>query len=199
MRKLLPLTLVILTSTYVSTASADNNWYIGASYSSHDVSIPGRNFNTAGILAGYQFTQHLALETRLATGTSGYSGVASISEDEYIGDYSEDIDTQASISLKASYPLLDSLSIYALAGFTQTRMDIDSFAIDFGSDNTVIGYEPIARTFTESGLSYGIGLNYQLSRQFSVFVDYQVLPDFEPASNFSASWKTISAGVSYSF
>ena len=52
---------------------------------------------------------------------------------------------------------------------------------------------------TYSGSSYGVGLNYKLNEKFNIFVDYQVLPNFEPNSNFSKSWKSTSIGVNYSF
>jgi opacity protein-like surface antigen len=54
-------------------------------------------------------------------------------------------------------------------------------------------------TNSDSGLNYGIGLNYQINEQINIFVDYQIIPDFEPVSGYSSSWKSTTIGVNYSF
>ncbi|MBT1063276.1 hypothetical protein KJY73_06805 [Bowmanella sp. Y26] len=48
-------------------------------------------------------------------------------------------------------------------------------------------------------MSYGVGLSYRINSKFDVFLDYQVLPDFEPASNYSVGWKSTTLGLNYSF
>ncbi len=180
MKKLLPLTFAMLVSTYTSTVCADNSWYLGASYNAQDISLNGRDFNTAGVVAGYKYNQYFAIETRFSSGTSGYSQ----------GNYSEDIDTQASLSIRASYPIFDSFKLYGLAGYTNTKLKIKRRG--GGDDSFKI-------THSDGGLSYGLGLNYEINEQFNLFIDYQVLPDFEPTSTFSKSWKSTTIGVNYSF
>ncbi len=71
MKNLLPLAFTILTSTYASSANAENSWYLGALYNAQEISIHGSDFNAAGVIAGYQYNKYFALETRLSTGISG--------------------------------------------------------------------------------------------------------------------------------
>ena len=201
MKKLLPLTFTILTSTYVSTVNAENNWYLGALYSKQEFSMQGRDFNTAGVIAGYQYNKYFALETRLSTGTSGYAFSY-----EYEGipvEYNEDIDQQASLLLKASYPLIEllnqSFSIYGLAGYTKSTVEINGVSQTYDESGNTTGSSPFTITETDNGFSYGIGLNYQMNDQFSIFIDYQVLPNYEPSPNYSKSWKSSSIGINFSF
>jgi hypothetical protein len=189
MKKLIPLTFAMLVSTYTSTVCADNNWYLGASYNAQNISLNDRDFNTAGVVAGYKYNQYFAIETRFSSGTSGYSN----------GSYSEDIDTQASLSIRASYPIFDSFKLYGLAGYTNTKLKIKGVGYMIDSSGNIIKSYPFKVTDSDSGLSYGLGLNYEINEQFNIFIDYQVLPDFEPTSTFSKSWKSTTIGVNYSF
>jgi len=198
MKKLLPLTFAILTSTYTSTVNAENSWYLGALYNAQEISIYGRDFNAAGIIAGYQYNEYFALETRLSTGTSGYSNSFGIGE-ETVGSYSEDIDTQASLLVKASYPILNSFKLYGLAGYTNTKIEWNVSGQFIDSEDTILEDYPRNGTISNNGFSYGLGLDYQLNENFNVFIDYQVLPDSERNSDTSRSWKSTTIGVNYAF
>jgi len=198
MKRLLPLAFTILTSTYASTVNAENSWYLGALYNAQEISTHGRDFNTAGIIAGYQYNKYFALETRFSTGTSGYSSFYGTPEEPW-GSYSEDIDTQASLLIKASYPIFNSFKLYGLAGYTNTKLEINGLGQYNDSEGNITGNYPYTLTESESGFSYGLGLDYQINEHFYVFIDYQVLPDFEPSSNFSKSWESTSIGVNYYF
>ena len=59
--------------------------------------------------------------------------------------------------------------------------------------NTTVTYPSLIK-FSESGFSYGLGLNYRLTDALTVFVDYKVLPEL-----MGSSWKSASLGASYSF
>ncbi|NVK55147.1 MAG: porin family protein [Alteromonadaceae bacterium] len=198
MKRLLPLTLLFLAPTYACYTSAEDSWYAGALYNMQEVSIRGRDFNTAGVVAGYQYSQYFSLETRLLTGTSGYSSFYGTRE-EPRGNYTEDIDKQASLLLKASYPVFSSLNLYVLTGYTYSDYEISGLGQTNDSEGNITGDFPFNITRSESGISYGVGLDYQLNENFRVFIDYQALPDFEPGSNVSNSWKSTTIGVSYLF
>lgn len=197
MNKLLTLTFTLLVSTYASNASAENSWYLGALYNAQEISLHGRDFNSAGLIAGYQYNEYFALETRISAGTSGYSG--SYRGTKLKGSYKEDIDTQTSVSIKASYPIFNSFKLYGLAGYTNTKLETNGLGQYNDSEGNITGDYTYKQTESESGLSYGLGLDYQINAQFNVFIDYQVLPNFEPNSNFSKSWKSTTIGVNYSF
>ena len=198
MKKLLSLTFTILASTYASSVCAEDSWYLGALYNAQEISIHDRDFNTAGVIAGYQYNKYLALEARLSKGTSGYSSFYGTPE-EPRGKFSEDIDTQFLILIKASYPVFESFNLYGLAGYTKTNIEINGIFQAIDSDGNSIGGGTFKHTESQSGFSYGLGLNYLLNEQFNIFIDYQIFPDFETNSNFSKSWKSTTIGVSYSF
>ncbi|MCC5879795.1 MAG: porin family protein [Idiomarina sp.] len=198
MKVFLSLTCLTLASALVAPASAESNWYVGAAYNAQEFSVPGRDFNAAGLIAGYQFHEYFSVEARGLTGTSGYSSFYG-TPDEPEGNYSEDIDTQVSVQLKASYPIFESLRIYGLAGFTQTKLEINGYGQYNDEDGNITGNYPYRMTYTDDGFSYGAGLSYGITTRFDVFVDYQVLPNFEPNSNISRSWNSTTIGVNYRF
>ena len=195
MKILLPLTCTILASIYAPSVYAENSWYLGAQYSAQEVaSSPDRELNTAGIIAGYQINKFFALETRFNIGTSGYSNKYSPDQ-----EYKEDIDTQASLFIKGSYPISNTFSIFALAGVTKSKYEITTTAHHTDIDGNYTQVYPSFITCSESGFNYGVGLNYKISEAFSLFIDYQVLPDLTIVSGVSSSWNSTNIGVNYSF
>ena len=196
MKKLLPLTLAILALVCTSSVCAEDSWYLGALYNAQDISSDDREFNTAGIITGYQYNKYFALEARLNIGVSGHSTSLTFDQASDI-NYKEDIDSQASLSIKSSYPIDKSINLYVLAGYTTTKIKTNSSMIITDSNGAVLF--PYDFKTTYSGGSYGVGLNYQLNEQFNLFIDYQVLPDFDPVSNYSKNWKSTNIGVNYSF
>lgn len=198
MQKMLSLVFTLSVLTPLSSALADDSWYLGALYNAQEISIHGRDFNSAGVVVGYQYNKYFALETRFSSGTSGYSSFYGTPEESF-GSYSEDIDTQASLLLKASYPIFNSFNLYGLAGYTNTKLEINGLGQHNDSDGNITGNYPYKDTESESGFSYGIGFDYQFNESLSVFIDYQVLPDFEPDSSFSKRWVNTTVGINYSF
>jgi uncharacterized protein YfiM (DUF2279 family) len=196
MKKLLPLTLAFLALAFTSSVCAEDGWYLGASYNAQDISSDDREFNTAGIITGYQYNKYFALESRLSTGVSGHSTSLTFNQASDI-NYKEDIDSQASLFIKSSYPIDKSINLYVLVGYTTTKIKTNRSMIITDSNGAVLSPYDFKKTY--SGASYGFGLNYQLNEQFNLFIDYQVLPDFEPVSNYSKSWNSASIGVNYSF
>ena len=91
----------------------------------------------------------------------------------------------------------NSFKLYGLAGYTNTKIEINGLGQLNDSEGNITGNYPYKHTESESGFSYGAGLGYQINAQFNVFIDYQVLPDFEPNSNFSKSWESTTIGVNY--
>jgi len=78
--------------------------------------------------------------------------------------------------LKPQYPVNDEVSLYVLAGYAKTSM---------GSK----------RSFSDSGLAYGAGVNYALNEDFGLFVDYERLLHDAGVYDLDA----LSAGISYQF
>ncbi|GAA0350929.1 hypothetical protein GCM10009092_14150 [Bowmanella denitrificans] len=189
------LSFTLLSSVFVS---AENNWYTGALYSKQDISITGRDFNTAGLLVGYTYNQYLSLEARLAKGTSGYSSFYGTPESPY-GRYKEDINVQTSALVKLSYPIIDDIKLYGLIGYSRSELEIKGTGQIIDSEGNITGEFPSKHNISENGLSYGVGISCQVNDSVDLFIDYQVLPDFEPMAAFSRSWKSASLGINYHF
>jgi hypothetical protein len=205
MKNILSLTTILIATTYASSVCADDSLYLGVLYNAQKVSSYDRDYNAVGVIAGYQYNDFLAIETRLSKGTSGYSdsyskqlaGSSNILQDSY---FKEEIDLQASLLIKASYPIFESFKLYGLAGLTKTKFAISGYVQNFELNGALTGgrytYKP---SKTESDFSYGLGLNYQLKEQFNIFIDYVVLPNVEINPNNSKSWNITTIGVSYYF
>jgi opacity protein-like surface antigen len=133
----------------------------------------------------------------LVTGTSGYS--SSYGSTKPKDSYSEDIDSQVSLLLKASYPISESFKLYGLAGYTKTKIEINGLGQTNDSKGNIIGDYHFEHTISEGGFSYGLGLNYQINEQFSFFADYQVLADYAPNRDFSENWDSTTVGINYYF
>jgi hypothetical protein len=214
MKKLLLITFTILLSTFASSTYADDSWYLGALYNVQSMALYNKGglseygrdtFKAAGIIAGYQYNDYVALETRFNTGTSGYSSSYRWENADSLNlVYEEDIDTQVSLLIKASYPIFESFNVYSLAGYTKTYVNITSAERAYDINNRA-SYFSLNRIIKQGGFSYGFGFSFQLKEQFNVFVDYQVLSDSEPynGNNYykqpSKKWKSTTIGVRYCF
>jgi opacity protein-like surface antigen len=58
--------------------------------------------------------------------------------------------------VKPQYPISEELNLYALAGYAKTSVGTK-------------------RNFSDTGLAYGVGLDYALNEDFGLFVDYEQL------------------------
>jgi len=198
MKKILPLTITLLASTYTSSVLADDSWYLGTLYNSQDVSRHFDDYSTAGVFAGYKYNQYFSLEARVAKGASGFSSFYGTPE-ERKGRFKEGVDTQSSLSLKVSYPIFESFNIYALAGFINTSLKTEGIGQFNDENGNITGDFHYKLKRSDSGFSYGLGIAYQFNPQFGIFFDYQVLPDFEFSSYESRNWKSKTIGFSYHF
>ncbi|MCJ8295637.1 MAG: porin family protein [Colwellia sp.] len=200
MKKTLSLTFATLALTFGFSVHAEdeNNWYLGAQYSAQEVSSqPDGEFKTVGVIGGYQYNKNFSLEARYNTGTSGYSSQFYVGASDE--EYKEDIDTQASLFIKASYPIFNSFGIYVLAGVTKSKYEITTSSSYTDLEGNTTTTYPHMIKHSESGFTYGAGLNYQVTEAVALFIDYQVLPDLIIGSGRADSWENINVGVHYAF
>jgi len=192
---------ILLASSFATSALASDNKYVGALYSKQEMSYNDKSLNTVGLVGGYQFNNYISLEGRFSMGTSGLSEVYETPDSPGTVkiEYKEDFDNQAAVLIKASYPVSQSLNFYALAGYAKTKLEVTlKYTVDSPDLNQ--GISTSKRSFSDGGFSYGVGFNYQLNEQFSLFVDYNVLPDFDViAHNSKRNWENISLGINYHF
>lgn len=187
----------LMSASFVTAANEDSGWYVGGFFSEQEHMPRGRSHRLLGVTSGYQFNPFFALETRIATGVSGQSGPAYVGNQPGDERWSDDIDQQASLSLKAMYPVLDSLTLYGLAGYSYSRSELTLRAVTVQNDE-IISDMMVNRSNYDSGLSYGVGVNVRVHQHVEVFVDYQRMPDFK-IHGLSASWDNVTFGFNYRF
>lgn len=194
--------LTILVSSYISPVLAveQSSWYVGGLYTAQKISMPtaGRDFNTTGIVAGYQYNNYLSLETRFSKGISGNTFNYNF-RDFPDKSFDTDIDYQATILIKASYPFTEKFTIYATSGYSKTKIEQELLDPTVDSEGMLIGVKTSNVTFTESGFTYGLGLNYKVTTNVNLFVDYQILPNWQTFSINSEDWDSVNIGINYKF
>ncbi|KGQ69332.1 membrane protein, partial [Chelonobacter oris] len=149
-----------------------------------------RNFVTYGVFGGYQITDYLAVEL-------GYDdfGRAKL---KYKGDTTAKHTAHgAHLTLKASYPVLTDLDVYARVGTALVRSDYKTYDSAFGLRGTR-GHDLRASAVFAGGLEYAIIPSLALR------VEYQWLNNVGKKSNsFSTDYRpdigSVSAGLSYRF
>ncbi|MBU2892235.1 porin family protein [Colwellia sp. D2M02] len=203
MNKTLCLVTLALSLIFTLTAQAENesDFYVGVQYSNQNIESSS-DLSTAGVILGYQFNQYFSLETRLNMGVSEYSALCPCGEEDGYYVYKQKIDNQGSLLIKGTYPILNDFSIYALAGVIKTSYSLETQSqYKIVEENTTVSEIRFqdTRDHSESGFTYGVGINYQISKKFSAFLDYQVLPDLAVSTLDSSNWNSASIGVNYTF
>ncbi|MGF1747391.1 MULTISPECIES: porin family protein [Vibrio] len=157
---------VLLTATTLSLpAIADDGFYLGSMFStvqvaSDAVKLPGFNVSNFGLQAGYSFTEHFALEGRYLYALNRTGSLPQ---------------HQSQVYAKASYPLNDTFSIYALAGINITNQDS-------------------ASSKTKSYFSGGAGVSYTFTDKIKGSLEYVSL-----AQNKIYKGNAVNVGLSYYF
>lgn len=193
-RLLSALALLAMTTNFNAIAKSD--WSLGVMHNNQKYGELN-DFESVGLLLNYQVSEYFSVEARLAKGTEGYNFYSPFRADGISGD----IDWQRGVFVKASYPIYDLLDIYAIAGYSSTKVDYGSLGVTLDENNEVIEFFPRDVTSTENGFSYGAGLSYEINESFSMFVEYQALPNVGSRnSGFrSLDWKSVNVGVTYRF
>ncbi|BAF72801.1 outer membrane beta-barrel protein [Sulfurovum sp. NBC37-1] len=168
---------------YNRTYSVDSGWF--------DDGIATQD-ETGGIslIAGYQFNDYLALETRITTTF-------------YERNYADL--TAYSMFLKPQYPVTDTFSVYGLLGFGKVKVEGskgDSFP---GAHTDMIG----KTILDDTQFQWGIGVSYNVTDNFSIFADYTSLANdadidstlysYDPAVYHKLSVDGVTVGLLYSF
>lgn len=194
----LALSCIALSFGVSAQATGESNWYMGSHYSVQEVSSrPDRALETLGFIGGYKINKYIGLETRYSEGISGHSD--SFYANDSLASYKEDIDSQASLLIKASYPLSRSFDIYALAGLVKSNYEITtSSSYTDLEGNTTTTYPHLIR-FSENGFNYGMGVNYRVTNKVALFIEHQNLPDLAIGSGSSNHWKSTNLGINYAF
>ena len=142
----------------------------------------------AMIQIGYQYNDYIAIEGRYTRGI----GKVEYKHGSTINADADDLDTEFSnmgIYLKPIYPLGD-FNLYALLGYGNTTLT----KIPVGSTSSSRG---------EDGFQWGVGLDYEMTEQLSIFADYARVYDDKGFNfrglNSDINAVLISTGISYKF
>ena len=160
----------------------DKNFYAGLGISASQVNSEIYDKETLAAVTGkvgYNFSEYFALEFR---------GTAGLREGDFLGHgYS------AGIYIKPQYPINEDLSVYGLLGYAQSKITLDkATAIATRVDDYT----------TQNALSFGLGLDYKLDQDWSLFVDAVHYIDDDttrPEGKYAIKVNTLTFGVAYHF
>lgn len=93
-----------------------------------------------------------------------------------------------------SLPIYNNFSVYGLAGYANTKFTSRIPRATFDENNEFTGSVQHEITRKENGLSYGLGLNYQVDNKINIFIEHQVTE-----VDYLNDWKSTNIGVSYHF
>ena len=177
-----PIEPVVETPVVVETSPFYVGIGIGTAAVNDDVTNEEFESTTLMLQAGYKFNQYVALEGRYTFGfdTDYDPGNTTASSSDYDGEFSS-----WGLYVKPMYPIGD-FSLYALLGYGGVMLD------DLAGGDAY-----------EDGFQWGLGADYAVNDNFSIFVDYVKLYDdtgFDyRAKNDDVDSDTWTLGVSYRF
>ena len=128
---------------------------------------------------GYDFYDYMGLELRASTG---------LSDGDYLGhDYSY------GIYIKPQYMVNDVFKIYALLGYAETKITLNE---------EVAASKGVSPVTTQSGFSYGVGLDYTIDDTWSVYAEMMNMVDESTViqnEQYATKVDTFTIGVGYHF
>ncbi|EAQ67780.1 glycyl-tRNA synthetase [Marinomonas sp. MED121] len=180
------ITAVIVVAS--SQAVADNTVYIGAGgqlgtfEQTNTADFDGADFTALQLTLGaYVYGNH-ALEVRLTSGMSG-------EEFTHSGDEQTlQVSDAMSVFYRYDFELTKSTKIYPLVGFTEADFDV-VYTSSSNSDYTIVD---------SSGLSYGLGVNTEISEDVKIYAEYISYFSDDKGSN-TIDYTGFSAGVNFLF
>jgi len=176
-------------ATEESSEDEDEGLYLGLAYThmSHDVDSIGEtivsemDFHAVTLQAGYKFNPYISVEGRYVKALGDPKDVKGrVPSDAGI--------TAWGIYVKPMYPVAPEFDMYALLGYASTDAT--------GSFN--IGGTPTSFSVNEGGFSWGAGIVYSITEEFSIFVDYLVFYD-DSSVLFDKVIDSNNYGVTYHF
>jgi len=199
MNKKLAISLLATGLLTTFSSQAENNWYLGAQYSAHNVELANEDrFNAIGIVGGLRINGRLSFETRANFSLTSNDFDVRFPEG-LSARYKQELDYQVSFLAKYNVINYGDFKAYGLAGYSAAQISMTSPVMVLSADGGFVESTGLNRDHDENGLTYGIGAEYVIDDQFSVFVDYQVLPDFTENPLSDRSWDNWNIGVNYNF
>lgn len=167
------LTLTCLAAFSTHSYGEQNQGYYGIGYhmgSYENTGVPEADIGAIAFRAGGYLNQVIALEARLALGIT----------DDTVNNVDIELDTALSAFIKADVPMTPFVNAYGLLGLTRGEIETSSAVLTASE--------------SETGLSYGLGIEGEISRRTSLSVEYVLLLD-EDAFEYTA----INVGITARF
>lgn len=194
MKKLLITTL--LAGLVFSTAvQADDTFYFGTQY--HQQKVSADDFDgdssiklgTVSVAGGYQFTPNWAVELR------HHFSAKDKQETDGNESYRLKVESQQTLFLKGSYPLTSEFSLYGLAGYGRTKLQLEVSEV---ADNVIYNDQA---DFAKTGVTVGFGGEYQFTPALSATLEYLKHPMLKLAGEDAVNLKldSIAIGLNYRF
>ena len=189
----------ILFLTLCSTnafAQDDYNYYAGVAVSSHTFKLDNEfklydsgEFKSTVLTphVGYQFNQYVALEARFGFG-SGKDTEVIASQLITITDRYE-LENQQGLLLKLQYPLSEGFSLYATAGYFDSKFKVRSTYTQINSGLT----QSSDGSFSKKGASFGVGAAYFINQNWQLSSEFQYFDQGREKS------EALSVAISYYF
>lgn len=170
----------------------DKGFYIGATVGQSKVkdfcsgfATPCEDTDTAlKILGGYQFSKHFALEL-------GYSQLGEASINNGGGLFAKVEATAWEVVAVGILPVADRFSIYGKAGMYRADSDF--------STNVVLPGLPQSFSESNNDLTFGIGLQFDISRNLALRAEWQRYQDLGGPQIGESDLDVMSIGVTYQF
>ncbi|HHW7447806.1 TPA: porin OmpA [Pasteurella multocida] len=213
------LTIAALAAASVAQAAPQpNTFYVGAKAgwaSFHDGLNQAKNLNnnagtfgfkrnsvTYGVFGGYQITNNFAVE--LGYDDFGRAKLRYTAPDGKTTDAAKHTNHGAHLSLKASYPVVGGLDVYARVGAALVRSD---YKLYNGEGNPILQLDGYQRTHsTQVSPVFAGGLEYAFIPELALRVEYQWLNNvgkLKDAKGERVDYRpdigSVTAGLSYRF
>ncbi|BDF93419.1 MULTISPECIES: porin family protein [Pseudoalteromonas] len=136
---------------------------------------------------GYQFNQYVALEARFGFGSGNDNEVIASQPIKITDEY--ELENQQGLLLKLQYPLSEGFSLYATAGYFDSKFKVRSTYTQINSDFS----QSSNGSFSEKGASFGVGAAYSINQNWQLSSEFQY---FDQGSEKS---EALSVAISYYF
>lgn len=158
------------------------NYYLGVGIGAAGVTSFIYNTDVVAnvtLKAGYDFSEYMGIELRASTG---------VTDGDNLGyDYSY------GVYVKPQYSITQELKVYALLGYAKTKITLDPVVA------AAAGVLPYT---TQNGFSFGAGFDYQINKDWSVYVDATRLIDKSRVilgKRYDTTVDSVTFGVTYHF
>jgi len=176
--------------------SKDNGTYLGVFYGSQTYDTGALYYDDQDVnldvitpLVGYQFNDYLSVELRLGFGVGDDTKLLD-TPSVGITDQLE-LDLQQGALLKGSFPVNDSLSLFAYGGYVKTRYKLtSSYNFNDTDNNSYVS----SGAYSNKGASVGAGISYFLTDSWSLNGEIQYFDQEDEASS-----RSLNIGLTYNF